>query len=47
LPRVEKAIAEKYGDEAVSNPRSNWSAEREKEYYFEQMQELYSKLKEK
>ena len=44
IARVEKAIAEKYGDEAVSNPRANWSEEREKEY-LEQMQELYSKQK--
>ena len=44
IARVEKAIAEKYGDEAVSNPRANWSEEREKEY-IEQMQELYSKQK--
>ena len=44
IARVEKAIAEKYGDEAVSNPRANWSEEREKEY-LEQMQELYYKQK--
>ena len=44
IARVEKAIAEKYGDEAVSNPRANWSEEREKEY-IEQMQELYFKQK--
>ena len=28
----EKAIAEKYGDEAVQNPRANWTPEKEKEY---------------
>ena len=30
--RVEKAIAEKYGKEAVQNPRSNWTVEKEEEY---------------
>ena len=44
IARVEKAIAEKYGDEAVRNPRANWSENREKEY-LEQMQELYLKQK--
>ena len=42
IARVEKAIAEKYGDEAVSNPRSKWDEKKEKEY-LQQMQELYSK----
>lgn len=28
----EKAIAEKYGDEAVQNPRNNWDEKKEKEY---------------
>ena len=44
IAAIEKAIAEKYDDEAVSNPRANWSDKREKEY-LEQMQELYSKQK--
>ena len=44
IARVEKAIAEKYGDEAISNPRANWNEIREKEY-LNQMQELYSKQK--
>ena len=30
--RVEKAIAEKYGKEAVQNPRVNWTPEKEEEY---------------
>ena len=29
---VEKAIREKYGEEAVQNPRSNWDEEKEQEY---------------
>ena len=44
IARVEKAIAEKYGEETVSNPRASWNEEREKEY-LEQMQELYLKQK--
>ena len=44
IAAIEKAIAEKYGDEAVSNPRSDWGDEKEKEY-LEQMQELYLKHK--
>lgn len=42
IARVEKAIAEKYGIEAVSNPRANWDEEREKEY-LQQMKEFYAK----
>ena len=44
IAAVEKAIAEKYGSEAVENPRSKWDEEKEKEY-LQQMQELYSKQK--
>ena len=44
IARVEKAIAEKYGDDAVSNPRANWSEEKEKEY-LQQMKALYQKTK--
>jgi len=38
----EKAIAEKYGEETVKNPRSNWDENKEKEY-LAQMKELYRK----
>ena len=30
--KVEKAIAEKYGQEAIVNPKSRWDDEKEKEY---------------
>ena len=30
--KVEKAIAEKYGKEAVQNPRENWTPDKEEEY---------------
>ena len=29
---LEKAIKQKYGEEAVQNPSSNWTPEKEKEY---------------
>jgi len=32
LIKVEKAIQEKYGDEAIQNPKANWDKEKEKEY---------------
>jgi hypothetical protein len=30
--KVEKAIAEKYGEEAIVNPKSQWDDDKEKEY---------------
>tara|TARA_R100000908_G_C3731356_1_gene130631 strand:+ start:361 stop:738 length:378 start_codon:yes stop_codon:yes gene_type:complete len=42
IAAIEKAIADKYGEEAVSNPQSNWGEEKEKEY-LEQMREFYKK----
>ena len=30
--KIEKAIAEKYGKEAVVNPKSQWDDDKEKEY---------------
>ena len=41
---VEKAISEKYGDEAITNPRANWDEEKERDY-LEQLKELASKVK--
>jgi len=41
--KVEKAIADKYGQEAVVNPRSLWDEEKEKEY-LEQARENAEKL---
>lgn len=32
VSKVEKAIADKYGEEATINPRSLWNEEKEKEY---------------
>tara|TARA_R110002020_G_scaffold9035_16_gene36231 strand:- start:8237 stop:8650 length:414 start_codon:yes stop_codon:yes gene_type:complete len=42
LAAIEKAISEKYGEEAIQNPRANWDEDKEKEY-LEQMRELYQK----
>jgi hypothetical protein len=32
IARIEKAIAKKYGHEAVENPRNHWNDEKEEEY---------------
>lgn len=44
IAATEKAIAEKYGEETIANPRANWTDEKEKEY-LSQMRELYEKVK--
>jgi len=48
LIKVEKAIQEKYGDEAIQNPKNNWDQEKEKDY-LSQVKELSrnEKVKEK
>ena len=40
--KVEKAIAEKYGEKTVQHPRKDWDDEKEKEY-LSQLKELYSR----
>ena len=45
IAAYEKAIAKKYGAEAVQNPRANWDEIKEKDY-LEQMRELYKKTNE-
>ena len=42
VARIEKAIAKKYGHEAVENPRKHWNEEKEKSY-----QDQIKKLAEK
>ena len=32
IAKIEKAISKKYGEDAVQNPRANWTDEKEKEY---------------
>ena len=43
IAAIEQAIAKKYGDEAVQNPRANWDENKEKDY-LEQMREFYQKI---
>ena len=42
IAAVEKAIKEKYGKEAIANPKSNWDEIKEKEY-LTQMKEHYDR----
>ena len=44
IAAIEKAISQKYGDEAIQNPKTNWDKEKEKEY-LGQMKGLYAKIK--
>lgn len=32
IAKIEKAIKEKYGDEAIQNPKGNWNKEKEAKY---------------
>ena len=41
---IEQAISKKYGEDAIQNPKANWTEEKEKEY-LEQMSEMYKKIK--
>ena len=40
IAAIEKAIAEKYGKEAIQNPRADWDEDKEKDY-LQQMQQFY------
>lgn len=42
IAAVEKAIAKKYGKEAIQNPKANWDDEKEKEY-LQQIKEVSKK----
>ena len=42
IAKIEKAIRQKYGAEAIINPSSNWSAAKEKEY-IKQLKEMASR----
>jgi len=43
---IEKAIAKKFGQEAIINPSSGWTDEKEEEY-LEQLKEFYSRQRKK
>ena len=42
IAAVEKAIKEKYGDEAIVNPKAEWDEQKEK-LYLQQMKDLYER----
>ena len=42
IAAIEKAIANKYGQETIQNPRGNWNEIKEREY-LEQSKEFYKK----
>ena len=42
--KIEKAIADKYGEEAIQNPKSGWTDEKEKQY-IDQLKETTYKEK--
>ncbi len=44
--KVETAIKEKYGEEAIQNPKKFWTQEKEKEY-LKQLKEFYNKSEDK
>jgi hypothetical protein len=44
IVKVEKAIAEKYGKEAIQNPRGSWDKEKENKY-LEDMKAFYKKTR--
>ena len=44
--KVETAIKEKYGEEAIQNPKKFWNQDKEKEY-LKQLKEFYRKKEEK
>jgi len=46
IAKIEKAIADKYGEKAIQNPASFWDEEKEKDY-LEQLKELEVERQEK
>ena len=48
IPKLEKAIAQKYGEEAINNPRRFWDKDKEKEYIAQSQEEQrkFAKLSE-
>ena len=45
IAKLEQAIAKKYGEETIQNPRGNWDEEKEKDYE-EQIKKLSEKERE-
>ena len=44
IAKIEKAIKEKYGEEAIKNPKGTWDAEKESKY-LEDLKTFYHKSK--
>ena len=42
IAAIEKAIKDKYGDDAIANPKAFWDEDKEKDY-LQQMKEFYAK----
>lgn len=42
VAKIEKAIKEKYGDEAIQNPKSSWDEDKEKAY-LDELKAFYNK----
>ena len=42
IAKFEQAIQQKYGEEAIQNPKANWSEDKEQEY-LEQIKKLHKK----
>ena len=42
IAKFEQAIQQKYGEEAIQNPKANWSEDKEREY-LEQIKKLHKK----
>ena len=40
IVKIEKAIADKYGEDTIQNPKAHWNDEKEKEYV-KQLKDLY------
>tara|TARA_R100001510_G_C7656278_1_gene216115 strand:+ start:1304 stop:1675 length:372 start_codon:yes stop_codon:yes gene_type:complete len=42
VAKIEKAIKQKYGEEAIQNPKSSWTKEKESKY-LEELKQFYKK----
>ena len=42
IAKIEKAIKEKYGEEAIQNPKGSWSKEKE-DKYLEELKAFYER----
>ena len=44
VAKIERAIKEKYGEEAIQNPKNTWDEEKEK-FYLDSLREFYNNSK--